>query len=97
MKVNAKIICEVMDDGIRVELEGEAFKLFRGACTVVANLKSQLNYKEGTTDEDFYELLTEGIKNADRERKLQELMEKRESGEDVLNELLKTLKEALDD
>lgn len=93
MKDNAKIVYEVKEDGTHVEMRGESFELFMAVCRLAAQVKETVEIKEGA---DFYDLLMKGIKNAERELKLVEVAKKKESGEDVLSDLLDMLKEVLD-
>lgn len=94
MKDNAKIVYEVKEDGTHIEMRGNSIDLFKGVCRLVANVKKNIELNEGV---DFNKMLIEGVENSERELKLQEVIQKHESGEDVLSELLDMLKEALDD
>lgn len=93
MKDNAKIVYEVKEDGTHVEMRGESFELFMAVCRLAVQVKETVKIKD---EADFYDLLIKGVKNADREFKLIEVAKKKESGEDVLSDLLDMLKEVLD-
>lgn len=88
-----KISYEEKDNKATVELYGNSSDIFRGICRIVANAKEKLELKKDAK-ESFEELLLKGIKSAEREKKVNELLEDKE---DDVDALIKMLEKLLDD
>lgn len=71
-----------------IELNGESNDLLRGLCRIAANLKKKLDLKDGITFEDA---LLEGIKIVETEKKLGDVMNKKDKKLDELLDLLEKL------
>ena len=73
MKKNVKIIYEANDDEAKIEMSGESIGLFKAACRIVANLKKKIELKDGAT---FDEVFERGLKEAENELKMKEILKK---------------------
>ena len=81
------------DDGknTTIEVEGTSHDLFRAICRIAASLKKETKLTKDSST--FEELLVKGIKTAEKEVELQELMK----GDKSLRELFDMLEKLLND
>ena len=86
-----KINYEDNGENTTIEVEGSSHDLFRAICRIAASLKKEMKLTEdGNT---FEELLVKGIKTAEKEAELQELI----NGDKDLSKLFNMLEKLLND
>ena len=87
-----KISYEENKNKSTVQLHGTSWEVFRGICRIIVNAKEKIKIKD---DKSFEELLLEGIKTAEEEKKFSDML--KDKTEDELDSLLKLLESMLND